>query len=90
MQSARLPKYPIGIVPAEDDEEELDGAISDELIEDPSISCSKRLGGIFAVIISAPLPIKFYLRTNKLYPYPSEFALTASVFSNRAPMQRLL
>ena len=31
-------EYPIGIVPTEDDEEELDGAISDELIEDPSVS----------------------------------------------------
>lgn len=31
-------EYPLGIVPTEDDEEELDGAISDELIEDPSIS----------------------------------------------------
>ena len=31
-------EYPIGIAPAEDDEEELDGAISNELIEDPSIS----------------------------------------------------
>ncbi|MGN0508306.1 MAG: hypothetical protein ACI4GX_03655, partial [Ruminococcus sp.] len=31
-------EYPIGIVPADDDEKELDGAISDELIEDPSIS----------------------------------------------------
>lgn len=31
-------EYPIGIVPTEDDEEVLDGAISDELIEDPSIS----------------------------------------------------
>ena len=31
-------EYPISIVPTEDDEEELDGAISDELIEDPSIS----------------------------------------------------
>ena len=31
-------EYPIGIVPTEDDEEEPDGAISDELIEDPSVS----------------------------------------------------
>lgn len=31
-------EYPIGIVPTEDDEEELNGAISDELIEDLSIS----------------------------------------------------
>ncbi|MBQ4153908.1 MAG: hypothetical protein IJE01_01745 [Clostridia bacterium] len=31
-------EYPIGIVPTEDDEGELDGAISDELIEDPSVS----------------------------------------------------
>ena len=31
-------EYPIGIVPTDDDEEELDGAISDELIEDLSIS----------------------------------------------------
>ena len=31
-------EYPIGIVPTEDDEEELDGAISDEFIEDPSVS----------------------------------------------------
>lgn len=31
-------EYPIGIVPTEDDEEKLDGAISDELIEDPSVS----------------------------------------------------
>ena len=31
-------EYPLGIVPTDDDEEELDGAISDELIEDPSIS----------------------------------------------------
>ena len=31
-------EYPIGIVPTEDDEEELDGAISDELIEDSSVS----------------------------------------------------
>lgn len=31
-------EYPIGIVPTEDDEEELYGAISDELIEDPSVS----------------------------------------------------
>lgn len=31
-------EYPISIVPTDDDEEELDGAISDELIEDPSIS----------------------------------------------------
>lgn len=31
-------EYPIGIIPAEDDEEEVDGAISDELIEDPSVS----------------------------------------------------
>jgi len=31
-------EYPIGIIPTEDDEEELDGAISDELIEDPSVS----------------------------------------------------
>ena len=34
----RATEYPIGIVPTEDDEEELDGAISDELIEDPSVS----------------------------------------------------
>ena len=31
-------EYPIGIIPTEDDEEELDGAISDEIIEDPSVS----------------------------------------------------
>lgn len=31
-------EYPISIVPTEDDEKELDGAISDELIEDPSVS----------------------------------------------------
>lgn len=31
-------EYPIGIVPTEDDEEEVPGAISDELIEDPSVS----------------------------------------------------
>lgn len=31
-------EYPISIVPTENDEEELDSAISDELIEDPSIS----------------------------------------------------
>ncbi len=31
-------EYPIGIIPTEDDEEEVDGAISDELIEDPSVS----------------------------------------------------
>ena len=31
-------EYPIGIVPIEDDEEEEPGAISDELIEDPSVS----------------------------------------------------
>lgn len=31
-------EYPISIVPTDDDEEELDGAISDELIEDPSVS----------------------------------------------------
>ena len=31
-------EYPIGIVPTEDDEEEEPGAISDELIEDPSVS----------------------------------------------------
>lgn len=31
-------EYPIGVIPTEDDEEELDGAISDELIEDPSVS----------------------------------------------------
>ena len=31
-------EYPIGIVPPEDDEEEFDGAVSDELIEDPSVS----------------------------------------------------
>ena len=31
-------EYPIGIIPTEDDEEQLDGAISDELIEDPSVS----------------------------------------------------
>ena len=31
-------EYPIGFVPTDDDEEELDGAISDELIEDLSIS----------------------------------------------------
>lgn len=52
--------------------------------------CSKRLGGIFAMSIFVRLPITFHLRTNKLYHYPSEFDLTASVFSNRAPMQRLL
>ena len=34
-------EYPISIAPTEDDEEELDGAISDELIEDPSISLFK-------------------------------------------------
>ena len=34
----KVTEYPIGIVPTEDDEEELDGAFSDELIEDPSIS----------------------------------------------------
>ena len=31
-------EYPISIVPTDDDEEELDSAISDDLIEDPSIS----------------------------------------------------
>lgn len=31
-------EYPLGIVPTEDDEEEEPGAISDELIEDPSVS----------------------------------------------------
>lgn len=31
-------EYPISIVPTDDDEEELDSAISDEFIEDPSIS----------------------------------------------------
>jgi len=31
-------EYPIGIIPTEDDEEEVEGAISDELIEDPSVS----------------------------------------------------
>ena len=31
-------EYPIGIIPTEDDEEQLDGAISDELIQDPSVS----------------------------------------------------
>ena len=31
-------EYPIGIIPTEDDEEEVLGAISDELIEDPSVS----------------------------------------------------
>lgn len=31
-------EYPIGIVPTEDDEEELDGAISDEVIRDSSVS----------------------------------------------------
>lgn len=31
-------EYPIGIVPTEDDEEEEPGTISDELIEDPSVS----------------------------------------------------
>lgn len=35
---SKATEYPFGIVPTEDDEEELDGAISDELIEDPSIS----------------------------------------------------
>ena len=34
-------EYPLGIVPTEDDKEELDGAISDEFIEDPSISLFK-------------------------------------------------
>ena len=34
-------EYPISIAPTEDDEKELDGAISDELIEDPSISLFK-------------------------------------------------
>ncbi|WP_255202570.1 hypothetical protein [Acutalibacter muris] len=31
-------EYPVGIIPTEDDEKEVDGAISDELIEDPSVS----------------------------------------------------
>ena len=52
--------------------------------------CFKRLGGIFAVIISAPLPIKFHLRISKYYHCRSVFVSIASVFSNRAPMQRLL
>ena len=34
-------EYPLGIVPTEDDKEELAGAISDEFIEDPSISLFK-------------------------------------------------
>ena len=34
-------EFPLGIVPTEDDKEELDGAISDEFIEDPSISLFK-------------------------------------------------
>ena len=36
--TGKATEYPIGIVPTEDDEEELDGAISDELIRDPSVS----------------------------------------------------
>lgn len=35
---SKATEYPIGIIPTEDDEEEVEGAISDELIEDPSVS----------------------------------------------------
>lgn len=35
---SKATEYPIGIIPTEDDEEEVEDAISDELIEDPSVS----------------------------------------------------
>lgn len=81
-------EYPIGIVPTDDDEEELDGAISDELIEDPSISLFHEAWGIFAVSISAMPLTKSHRRISRFYLFHSVCVLTVSAFSSLIPMRR--
>lgn len=54
-------EYPIGIVPTEDDEEELDGAISDELIEDPSVS-------LFEEVLRSIYHDNFRIAADKITP----------------------
>ena len=82
-------EYPIGIVPAEENESSADGTVSDELIEDRPYLCLRKCCAVFTVTIFAPLPIKSHLRINKFYLFLSAFALIVSAFSSPAPMRRL-
>ena len=83
-------EYPIGLVPAEENENAADGTVADELtLKTRPYLCLMKCCEVFTEPISAMPPIKFLRRISRFYLFLSAYVLTVSAFSSQTPMRRL-